>query len=127
MMITRDEILMGRDKQYPLDGTLQVNLEKLLKAVNKFRAVYGKPLKVTSGYRPAAVNATVKGAAKKSNHMLCLAVDFADSDGKLAEYCLKNLKLLEEFGIWLEDPAFTKGWVHMQVVPPRSGSRVFKP
>ena len=126
-MITRDEILMGRDKQYPLDGTLQVNLEKLLKAVNKFRAVYGKPLKVSSGYRPAAINTTVKGAAKKSNHMICLAVDFVDRDGKLAEYCLNNLKLLEEFGIWLEDPAFTKGWVHMQAVPPRSGSRIFKP
>lgn len=126
-MISRSEILMGRDKQYPLDGILEVNLEKLLKAVNKFRAVYGKPMRVSSGYRPAAINATVKGAAKKSNHMKCLAVDFVDRDGKLAEYCLNNLKLLEEFGIWLEDPAFTKGWIHMQVVPPRSGNRVFKP
>lgn len=126
-MISRSEILMGRDKQYPLDGILEVNLEKLLKAVNKFRAVYGKPMRVSSGYRPAAINATVKGAAKKSNHMKCLAVDFVDRSGKLAEYCLKNLKLLEEFGIWLEDPAFTKGWVHMQVVPPRSGNRIFKP
>jgi hypothetical protein len=126
-MISRSEILMGRDKQYPLNGILEVNLEKLLKAVNKFRAVYGKPMRVSSGYRPAAINATVKGAAKKSNHMKCLAVDFVDRSGKLAEYCLNNLKLLEEFGIWLEDPAFTKGWVHMQVVPPRSGNRVFKP
>jgi len=89
-MVTRDEILMGRDKQYPLDGIMEANLEKLLRAVNKFRAVYGKPLKVTSGYRPEAINATVKGAAKKSNHTQCLAVDLADSDGKLAEYCLKN-------------------------------------
>lgn len=126
-MISRDEILMGREKAAPLTGVMEANLEKLLRAVNKFRAVYGKPMKVTSGYRPAAVNATVPGAAKKSNHMACLAVDFQDSDGKLAEYCLNNLKLLEEFGIWLEDPAFTKGWVHMQVVPPRSGNRVFKP
>lgn len=127
MAITRNEILMGREKDAPLTGIMEVNLEKLLRAVNKFRAVYGKPMKVTSGYRPAAINATVPGAAKKSNHMACLAVDFADSDGKLAEYCLNNLKLLEEFGIWLEDPAFTKGWVHMQVVPPRSGNRIFKP
>lgn len=118
---------MGRDKQYPLDGIMEANLEKLLRAINKFCAVYGKPLKVTSGYRPAAINATVKGAAKKSNHMACLAVDFADKDGKLAEYCLNNLKLLEEFGLWMEDPAYTKGWVHLQCVPPRSGNRVFKP
>jgi hypothetical protein len=126
-MISRDEILMGRDKQYPLTGPMEVNLEKLLKAVNKFRAVYGKPLRVTSGYRPAAINSQVKGAAKASNHMVCLAVDLADSGGKLAEYCLNNLKLLEEFGLWMEDPGFTKGWVHLQCVPPRSGSRVFKP
>jgi hypothetical protein len=55
-MISRDEILMGRDKQAPLTGPMEVNLEKLLKAVNKFRAVWGKPMKVTSGYRPAAIS-----------------------------------------------------------------------
>jgi hypothetical protein len=126
-MISRDEILMGRDKQAPLTGAMEVNLEKLLKAVNKFRAVYGKPLKVTSGYRPEAINSQVKGAARASNHMVCLAVDFADRDGKLAEYCLNNLKLLEEFGLWMEDPGHTKGWVHLQCVPPRSGNRVFIP
>lgn len=126
-MITRDEILMGRDKLAPLIGPMEVNLEKLLRAVNKFRAVYGKPMKVTSGYRPAAINSQTKGAAPKSNHMICLAVDFADKDGKLAEFCLNNLKLLEDFGIWIEDPKHTKGWVHMQAVPPRSGNRVFIP
>lgn len=126
-MITRDEILMGRDKQAPLTGLMEVNLKKLLQAVNKLRAAYNKPMIVSSGYRPAAINATIPGAAKKSNHMACLAVDFADRDGKLAEYCLNNLKLLEEFGLWMEDPAHTKGWVHLQRVPPRSGNRVFKP
>ena len=126
-MITRDEILMGRDKQAPLSGRMEVNLEKLLKAINKFRAVYGKPLTVSSGYRPAAINALIPGAAKKSNHMACLAVDLADRGGKLAEYCLNNLKLLEEFGLWMEDPAYTKGWVHLQCVPPKSNNRVFKP
>lgn len=125
-MITRDEILMGRDKQAPLTGLMEVNLRKLLKAINKLRDAYGKPMIVSSGYRPAAINATIPGAAKKSNHMACLAVDLADS-GKLAEYCLNNLKLLEEFGLWMEDPAHTKGWVHLQCVPPRSGNRVFKP
>lgn len=126
-MITRNEILMGREKLSPLDNVLEANLNKLLVAVNKFCAVYSKPLTVTSGYRPPVINATIKGAAKKSNHMICLAVDLADSGGKLAEYCLNNLKLLEECGLWMEDPTATKGWVHLQAVPPRSGNRVFKP
>ena len=70
-MISRDEILMGRDKQAPLTGLMEVNLRKLLQAVNKLRAAYGKPMIVSSGYRPAAINATIPGAAKKSNHMAC--------------------------------------------------------
>jgi len=37
-MITADEILMGRDKEYPLDSMLKANLQTLLTALNSFRA-----------------------------------------------------------------------------------------
>lgn len=126
-MITRQEVLMGRDKDYPLTPEMEANLTKLLECLNKFRAMYGKPMYVSSGYRPAAINATVKGAAKKSNHMICLATDFADKDGELDKWCLDNLDKLEECGLYLEDPAATPGWAHLQCVPPKSGKRVFKP
>lgn len=126
-MISRDEVLMGRDSKWPLSPELEKNLERLLASLNHFRRSYGKPMTVTSGYRPAAVNVLIKNAAKFSNHQKCLACDFADLDGALGKFCLDNLELLESAGLYLEDPHFTKGWCHLQCVPPASGRRVFKP
>lgn len=82
---------------------------------------------ITSGWRPPMYNATVPGAARKSHHMTGKAVDLADEDGSLDEWCMDNLNILEELGLWMEAPAFTKGWAHFQIVPPRSGRRVFNP
>lgn len=126
-MISRDEVLMGRDAQYPLTQEMEANLAKLLVAINKVRTEYGKPMFVSSGYRPAAINANVPGAAKKSNHMVCLAVDIRDVDGKMKSWCLANLDKLALYGLWMEDAGSTPTWCHLQCVPPRSGNRVFKP
>src|SRR5690242_5679764 len=103
-MISRDEVLMGRDKQYPLDSELENNLGLLLSALNKLRAIYGKPMYVTSGYRPGNFNQAA-GGAKKSAHMSCQAVDFKDADRKLKDWCLNNLQALEQCGLYMEDPA----------------------
>lgn len=118
---------MGRDAQYPLTPEMEQNLTKLLTAINKLRTAYGKPMYVSSGYRPAAINASVAGAAKKSNHMVCLAVDFKDADRQISKWCLQNLSKLEEYGLWMEAPLSTPTWTHLQVVPPKSGKRVFNP
>ena len=121
-MIEREEILKGQK----IDESLEGNLEKLLTALNRFREVWGKPMIVTSGYRSPAHNALV-GGAKRSNHMKCLAGDFAAPDESLDVFCQTNLKLLEDCGLWLESPTHTKGWCHLQVVPPKSGKRIFIP
>lgn len=127
-MITKKELLMGRDVSYKAEYTKEVsdNLDKLLIALNIARKAYGKPMIVSSGWRPASVNKAA-GGAKKSNHMLGLAADFKDSDGQLADWCLNNLKVLEQAGLYLEHPDYTKGWVHLQAVAPKSGKRVFIP
>lgn len=135
MAITRAEVLMGRDKTYPLNVEQEANLQQLLKALNLFRQMYGKPMHVTSGYRPAAINANVPGAAKKSAHMSCQACDFRDIDGSLAKYCLDNLYILEQCGLYLEDPRWTRikdkngkivsGWTHLQTRA--TNKRVFIP
>lgn len=125
-MITKAEILMGRIAEKDLPADLAANLDKLHKAINKLRAAYGKPMIVSSGYRSPEQNAAAKGA-KKSNHMACLAADFHDADGKLDEWCMANLPILEECGIFLEHPEATKNWTHVQVVAPKSGNRVFRP
>lgn len=129
MTISKKEILMGRDVEYPKDYTKEIsdNVDKLLIALNKFRAIYGKPMTVTSGWRPPSVNASIANAAKRSNHMLGLACDFADADGSLDKYCMENLNVLKDLGLYLEHPDATKGWCHLQVVSPKSGNRVFRP
>ena len=126
-MITRDEVLMGREKTSPLTPEMELNLQALLIGLNKFRTIYGKPMKVASGYRPPEINSKIKGAAKKSNHMVCLACDFVDIDGSLDLYCANNLKILEECGLYLEHPKWTKTWCHLQVAKPSSGKRIFIP
>lgn len=126
MTITREEILMGRDKEYPLSKTLEANLSQLLKALNLFRDIYGKPMIVSSGYRPAGYNTAAKGA-KKSNHMICLAADFRDPESLLDNFCIANQDILEKCGLYLEHPYWTNGWCHLQVKPPESGKKIFAP
>lgn len=121
-MITRDEILMSRDKVFPLSKTLGSNLTKLLAAVNKLRTLYGKPMYVSSGYRPGHYNTDAAGAAG-SPHVTCEAVDFKDSDKKLKEWITPEV--LIECGLYQEDPSRTPTWLHVQIRP--TSRRVFKP
>ncbi len=124
--IKRDEVLMGRDTEFPLTPELEKNLRMLLASLNQFRGLYGIPMVVSSGYRPGHYNKDAGGAAH-SNHMTCRACDFHDPDGALAFFCANRLDVLEKCGLYLELPSHTKGWVHLQVIAPKSGNRVFVP
>ena len=120
---------MGRDRQYRRELTpeLRANARETVKRVTRLLRRAGLACKVTSGWRPAAVNAAVPGAAKGSKHLSCLAIDLEDRDGRLDAWCLANLAVLEELQLWLEHPDATPGWCHLQTLPPRSGNRVFYP
>lgn len=117
--ITKDEILMGRDKSHASEYTPEIssNIDKLLIPLNKIRELYGKPMSVSSGFRPPSLNAKVKGAAKKSSHAVGLACDFKDLDGKLAEFLvdLDKKGVLKQLGLWLENPAVTSSWCHLDI------------
>ena len=128
-MISKDEILMGRDKQYPEDYTEEIsdNIDKLLTIINKVRSAYNKPMIVESGWRPLSINDDTANAARNSNHKKGLAVDIKDVDGKLWQWVLLNLDLIKRFGIYLEDKRWTPTWVHFQIVPPKSKKRIFIP
>ena len=123
-MITVDDYLMNRK-----DGLTFELLENAMTTVEKVNALlqlFGKDRKVTSGYRPSSINKAV-GGAKLSNHMTCKACDLEDTDGLLDDWCMKNQDKLKEIGLWLEHPSATKGWCHVQTVPPKSNNRVFYP
>lgn len=135
MSISMIEILKkAKLEDQPKD--IQDNLNKLLEKVNKLRAAYGKPLTVSSGLRTMEDHLRIykeKGITDKSKipmkskHLSGESVDFADPKQELQKWIKANLKLMEEIGLWFEDFSATKNWVHVQIVPPKSGNRFFLP
>lgn len=133
-MITLNDYITASGK-YPerlksseLTDEVKKNAQKLLDKVNALlKDLNLKDIKVSSGFRPSAVNANIKGAAKKSNHLSGNALDLLDPKNKLDELFMNNLKLLEKHGLYLEHPSKTNTWSHLQQVPPASGNRVFMP
>jgi hypothetical protein len=120
---------MGRDKLHRSELTREIraNARETLRRVNGLLRRAGLMRKITSGWRPAAINDSVPGAAKGSKHLSCLAIDLEDRNGALDAWCMANLDVLEDLGLWLEHPDATPGWCHLQTQPPRSGNRVFNP
>jgi hypothetical protein len=127
MIITIEEYLMGRDAQYPITEQMRTDALVLIAKVNLLLWHFGEPRRVNSGYRPAPINARVRGASKKSLHIFCRAVDLADEDERLDNFCIDNVPLLEKIGLWIESKEVTPRWCHMQTVEPRSKNRFFAP
>lgn len=128
-MITLPEYWMGRDTKYPdaMTPEIESNALETLYRVNLLLESFGETRKVNSGWRPPEVNAKTPGSALKSKHMTGQAIDLADPDGDLDQWCLDNESELERLGLWLEHPSATKNWCHLQIVPPKSGRRIFYP
>jgi len=124
-LIDRAMYLMGRDKEYPLDELLEINCAKLLYRVNGLLKVLKVNPSVTSGYRPGHYNKAA-GGATQSSHISCEAVDLGDAHLQLGK-TIANSMLLKDFDLYMEDPAATPGWCHLQTRPTRSGKRIFKP
>lgn len=126
-MISLQEYLMGRDRKYTLTPDLQANAEETVDKVNQLLNRFGESRKVRSGWRPPEINQATPNAAPKSKHMTCEACDLDDPEGDLDEWALANPDVLQEIGLWQEHPSATKSWAHFQIVPPKSGNRVFYP
>lgn len=126
---------MGRDRQYPseLTDSIRASAAETVARANLLLSSYrlntkdDEPRKVNSGWRPAIINAATPNAAPRSKHMLGQAIDISDPEGDLDEWCLEHAEVLEAVGLWQEHPSATKGWCHVQIVPPKSGRRVFYP
>lgn len=120
----------------------QQNLEELKDKMNVIRAMYGKPMNVTSGYRSmqdhlriySTINQKRKANGQAplqvplgSKHLYGQQVDIYDPKQELQEWVQKNVQVLETLGLYCEDFQYTKNWVHFQSVPPKSGKRFFIP
>lgn len=136
-MITLDDYFMGWDKDprfaLELSHEIRGNAQETVRRVNLLLSHYVAAVpgaerpRVTSGWRPRAINAGTANAAPRSRHMTAEACDLSDPEGDLDQWCMDNLEVLDGCGLWLEHPAATKSWSHLQIVPPRSGRRVFYP
>lgn len=134
-MITLQEYLNGYEQIYPEELTpeIRAHAEETVARVNALISELGtietnkRGSVVNSGWRPPQINAQTKGAATKSKHMTGEACDLYDPEGALDEWCLEHPDKLDEIGLWQEHPSATKGWLHVQTVPPKSGKRVFYP
>jgi uncharacterized protein YcbK (DUF882 family) len=111
------------------------NAEDLLTRVNKLLAAFDAERGshwvaiVSSGYRTPAINASIKNASKRSNHMRGLAVDIRDAQQQLKRFIKteKGLATLVDAGLYCEHFDYTKTWVHLQTTEPGSGARFFTP
>lgn len=136
------QYLMGRDALYPqeLTDTIRICAEKTVEKVNSLLAVLeteGVKLEanpqtgsiVSSGWRPPQINGQVKGAAVRSKHMTGQACDLFDPDGLIDDWLMTEAgqRALASIGLWMENPAATKNWSHVQTIPPASGRRCFFP
>lgn len=141
-MITVADYFMGRREQYPtaLNPDIEREAFRTVDLANKLLVqaqTYGVHVpinpktgsQVSSGWRPPAFNATVAGAAVNSKHMTGKAIDLYDPEGDLDDWLMtgEGLAALTALGLWLEHPSATKGWAHVQTVPPGSRRRVFYP
>lgn len=112
MSISKREILMGREIEYPLTEELEKNLLALYLSLNRLRELYGEPMFITSGYRPGRYNVAA-GGATNSPHTTCEAADFRDGDNKIKRWI--NEEILIDCGLWLEDPSMTPTWAHFDI------------
>ena len=121
-MISKSEVLMGRDKKYSNDYTKEISdkLDKILVPLNIVRKRYNKPMYVSTGWRPLSVNAKLSNAGKKSKHIYGQAVDFKDKDGKLRDWIVEHIEWLAGLGFYFEDFRWTKGCCHFTLIPPGS-------
>lgn len=142
MIITLADYFMGRRELHPLECSPGIEREAIrtVDLVGKLLVqaqTYGVTLErnprtgtlVASGWRPPAVNCATPGAAPNSKHMTGQALDIYDADGDLDEWLMtgEGQAALKALGLWMEHPAATKSWCHLQTIPPRSGNRVFYP
>lgn len=141
-MITIADYFMGRREKFPLALTPEIerNAYRTVELASKLLVqaqTYGVTVDlhpvnkspVSSGWRPPEVNAGTPGAAVNSKHMTGQAIDIYDPDGDLDGWLMtgEGQAAIAALGLWHEHPSATKGWAHVQTVPPRSGNRTFYP
>lgn len=128
MKFTLEEALnagVHKWKESEIDLITKRNLQDLIQKINSLG--YTPPMRASSCLRSIADQKRINPKAMGSSHLYGAAIDIADPKGELKAWILKNPTVLTYAGLWMEDPKYTKGWVHLQTYAPKSGKRIFIP
>ena len=111
-----------------LDNTpskdVQANLEYLVNNVlDKVREIYGKPIKVNSGYRSKLVNKKV-GGASNSQHTKGEAVDITGGNKTENKMIYEIIKNLGKYDQLINEYDFS--WVHVSYVDKKNNRKQIK-
>ena len=109
-----------------------LNLESLvLNILDPLRAAWGGAIKVTSGYRSAALNKAVKGSPT-SAHRYGYAADIVPADGRISVFKAFVVKWLKDneisFDQYIDELSIDKDgkvteWVHLGIKSPSGKQR----
>jgi uncharacterized protein YcbK (DUF882 family) len=124
----------GRFKDSPeITDDIRKNVDKLLAKVSMLLSMIPYKTKITSGFRPKAYNKQIGGSVN-SHHCYGRAIDLWDPDCVIGLWLKNNHEYLKQEGLYYESLSVThkselrKGrWIHLQIVPPRSGNIEFLP
>ena len=130
MKFTVKELLRAGSHKWnesEVDTVTLRNLEDLCRKVNALN--YAPPMYASSCLRSIKDQQRINPKAMGSSHLYGCAVDIADPNGTLAEWLktIEGQRRLVENGLWMEDPAYTKSWCHLQSYAPKSMNRFFNP
>ena len=108
------EVTKGDSARVPTDKTVINNILKLATKLDEIREQWGKPIGVTSWYRPPAINRAV-GGARGSQHINGSAADIYPIGGNIFEF----QKWLDARWNMALGYGAKKGFVHLDLRPGR--------
>lgn len=125
-ILTKKDFLKGYPENYSLIDEQEANSTILVSKANQLQKILQHPFTISSGFRSEEHNKRV-GGSETSLHKLFAAVDILDPDSWIAKILVEKSFLLEELDLYMEHPKYTKGYVHLQIFPPKSRRRIFPP
>lgn len=91
------------------------NIEKLLRVLDSLREFYGKPIRITSGFRCAELNKLV-GGSPTSAHVIGYAADLQPIGDTFENFKAEVLRWLDTSGVGFDQCIIEKSksaqWVH---------------
>ena len=94
---------------------IEQNIEKLLEVLDDLREFYGKPIKITSGFRCSELNKLV-GGTPTSAHVIGYAADLQPVQGSFENFKASVIDWLDKSGVKFDQCILERNkstqWVH---------------